>query len=335
MGKRYRNLISMVTCPENIRDAYRKASKGRRSSSGYLNFKEYEAFNLAKIRKEITDGSYRPGRHRRFYVYEPKQRLISALPFYDRVVQHALIAVIGPIFTRTMLHQSWACIKGRGMHDGAKAAQAMIRKKHKRGDVYVLKTDYSKFFPSIRLDVLWERIEAKISCRATLRLIEKFTPRAGRGLPIGNLTSQLWANVAGTMIDRYLANDLRIGSFARYMDDIVVIHNSRAVLEGVRDFLDWYGNHSMDLFFSKESIRPASLGVNFLGFRIFKDYKLLRRDSVTRAKRKIRKYISNGEHDKLRLFAASWYGHAAWADSKNLLKYMNDYARCQYVCVKK
>lgn len=336
MGKRYRNLIHKIAEYENIWEAYRKAAKGKRKTLGYLRFKEHEGSNVTKIRKLILSSLYKPGRHRKFFVYEPKKRLISALPFFDRVVQHAMIAIIGPIFTKTMLNQSWACIKGRGMHDGAKSAQSMIRKKAKiRGSVYVLKTDYSKYFASIRRCVLWVKIKAKVSCRATLNLIEKFTPKTGVGLPIGNLDSQLWANVFGTIADRFLAQTLKISTFARYMDDIVIIHNSRAVLEGVRDYFEWFSQYSLGLFFSKESIRPASLGVNFLGFRIFQQYKLLRRDSVIRAKRKIRHYTKTNQPEKMKRFLASWLGHARWADSRNLLNYMGNYYKQEqknYVC---
>jgi len=134
------------------------------------------------------------------------------------------------------------CRVGKGVHSGTVQTQAMIRRLHKSGrPVYALKTDFSKYFYSIDREVLWRRILAKISCRHTLWLIEQFTPRTGRGLPIGNLTSQLWANVYGTAVDRFIAQTLRISNFVRYMDDVVVLHNSRAVLETVHDFLECLG----------------------------------------------------------------------------------------------
>lgn len=336
MGKKYRNLIGKITSLDNLWEAYRKASKGKRSSLGYLRFREYEGSNIAKMQSLLITGEYTPGKHRDFFVYEPKKRKISALPFADRIVQHALIEIIGPIFTKGMLKQSWACIKGRGMHGGACNTQAMIRRKSKDiRPVQVLKTDYSKYFASIRRPILWDLIEAKISCRATLALIEKFLPKEGVGLPIGNLDSQLWANVYGTIVDRYLVHGLKISSFSRYMDDIVIIHNSRAVLNGVRDFLKLFSAHNLGLKFSCDSIRPASQGVNFLGFRIFKHYKLLRKDSVVRAKRKIRRYTKNNQPDKLQLFLASWLGHAQWADSFNLINNIASYYKQEqekYVC---
>ena len=185
MGKRYRNLIGRIADPDNLRAAYQQASRGRRNSVGYLKFKEYEAAWLEKLRRDILDKTYRPGRPREFWVYEPKPRPITAAPFQDRVVQHALCNVIGPIFEAGMLPQAYACRKGRGMHSGAIRTQALMRQVKRRGELHCLKTDFSKYFYSIDRAVLWRRIEAKISCQHTLWLIEQFTPRDGVGLPIG------------------------------------------------------------------------------------------------------------------------------------------------------
>lgn len=321
MGKRYRNLIEQVADPANLRDAYYKAARGRRSSAGYLNFKEYEAAWLAKLRREILDQSYQPGNPRVFWVYEPKPRPITAMPFPDRVVQHALCNVIGPLFERGMMPQAYACRKGRGMHSGAIHTQAMMRRLGRQGEtVYALKTDFSKYFYSVDRAVLWRRIEAKISCRHTLWLIERFTPRTGLGLPIGNLTSRLWANVYGTEVDRFLAQTMGISSFVRYMDDIVVMGRSRGYLHALREWLEMFCRYALGLRFSKWSITPVSAGVNFLGYRIFPGYKLLRRDSVRRAKRKIRQHTLARDNEALRFFLAAWMGHAQWADSHNLLR---------------
>ena len=321
MAKHHRNLINQILDPENFRAAYAKASRGRRNSAGYLAFKEHDAARLAHLRQSIQQRTYRPGPPREFWVYEPKPRPITALPFRDRIVQHALVAITGPIFEAGMLPQSYGCRIGRGIHSGACQTQALIRRLARSGrPVYALKTDFSKYFYSIDRAVLWRRIEAKISCRHTLWLIEQFTPRTGRGLPIGNLTSQLWANVYGTAVDRFLAQRLRVGTFVRYMDDIVVLHNSRGVLEGVRDFLEWYCLNSLRLEFSHWSIQPVERGVNFLGYRIFPQHKLLRRDSVSRAKRRIWRLTRARDSEALRRFLAAWLGHAQWADSHNLIK---------------
>lgn len=321
MGQRHRNLIAKITAPENLLSAYHKASRGRRSSSGYLNFKEYESAWLAKLRSNILDRTYRPGAPREFWVYEPKPRPITAAPFQDRVVQHALCSVIGPLFEAGMLPQSYACRKGRGMHSGAIHTQAMMRRLAGQGEtVHALKTDFSKYFYSIDRSTLWRRIDAKISCRHTQWLIELFTPRTGVGLPIGSLTSQLWANVYGTIVDRFLAQQEGVSNFVRYMDDIVVLGTDVDRLKKLRHKLGEFCLSVLGLTFSKWSVTPVSAGVNFLGYRIFPEYKLLRKDSVRRARRKIKSHTRAGDMRALRLFLAAWLGHAKWADSRNLIE---------------
>lgn len=321
MAKRYRNLIEQIASPENLRNAYNNAARGRRNSAGYLHFKEYEAAWLAKLRRSLLDKTYRPGKPREFWVFEPKPRPITAAPFQDRVMQHALCNVIGPIFDAGMMPQAYACRKGRGMHSGAIRTQAMMRRlKRKNETVYALKTDFSKYFYSIDRAVLWRRIDAKISCQHTLWLIELFTPRTGVGLPIGSLTSQLWANVYGTEVDRFLAQTMGENRFTRYMDDIVVLGYSRSYLHALRGWLEMFCRYALGLKFSKWSVSPISAGVNFLGYRIFPTHKLLRKDSVRRAKRKIKAHTLANDKQALRFFLAAWLGHAKWADSHNLLR---------------
>lgn len=321
MGKRYRNLFDQIIHPDSLQAAYHRAAKGRKNSGGYLNFREYEAYNLKKLREQLGDGSYKHGEPRIFTVREPKPRTIAALPFEDRVVQHALHGVIAPIFEAGMMPQSYACREGRGTHSGAIKAQALMRQLARHGDtVYCLKTDYSKYFASIQREPLWRRIEAKISCRATQSLIEEFTPRTGQGIDIGWLTSQLWANVNGTQVDRFLGQTCRESRFLRYMDDLVIFGYDRDYLFQLKDRLERYSGEALGLRFSKWSVQPVTRGVNFLGYRIWPTHKLLRKDSVRRAKRKITHYTRKGDTDSLRRFVASWSGHAQWADTRNLAR---------------
>ncbi|MBE0471769.1 MAG: group II intron reverse transcriptase domain-containing protein [Methyloprofundus sp.] len=329
MGKKYRNLIGDILNDDNFRLAYYKASIGKKSSSGYLNFKEKSASRLAAMRSAINHKTYKPGEPREFWVYEPKPRPITAMPFGDRVVQHALVNILMPIFEKGFMPQSYACRKGRGMHSGAIRTQAIMRRLGKGGKpVYALKTDFSKYFYSISREVLWRLIEKKISCQHTIWLIEQFTPRNGYGLPIGNLTSQLWANVIGNEVDRFLVHRLKINNFTRYMDDIVILHNSRLVLESMLGFIEWFCNYRMRLFFSKQSIQNINRGVNFLGYRIWPTHKLLRKDSVRRAKRKIKLYTKNQQWLDLEKFKASFAGHAKWADSYNLIRHLEGVEIC-------
>ena len=318
MGHKYRNLIGHILSDENMRSAFRQTSKGKRHTKGYLQFKEYSEVNLAKLKTELASGAYRVGEYRHFTVLEPKPRKIMALPVRDRLVQHMLVNVIEPIFERTFLPMSFACRKGCGTHAGMTKAQALVRHMGRDGPVYCLKMDFSGFFHNIDREKLNAIIRRKITCRATLALIEAITPPKGRGLPIGSLTSQLWANVYATEFDRFL---LAKGwhNFVRYMDDTVVFGHSMPELHRLKDEAEAFALAELGLRFSKWSVSPVTRGVNFLGYRIWPTYKLLRRQSVVRAKRKIRRFVAKGENEALTRFLASWKGHAAWADSHNLV----------------
>lgn len=203
----------------------------------------------------------------------------------------------------------------------AAAVQAELRRMQNKGaKTWVLKTDFSKYFYSVKRDVLHAEYRRKLSCKPTLNLLGKIVPASGVGLPIGNLTSQLSANIYGHIIDRWLAHKVGITRFFRYMDDIVVLGHSREALDLLRLGMQWFAEVRMGLKFSKWSIQPAARGINFVGYRIWPGHKLLRKDSVLRARRKINRYTRLGLTGQLDRFLASWSGHARWADSHNLMK---------------
>lgn len=321
MGRRYRNLIGAIVDPDNLREAYRLTSRGKRLTAGYLDFKEYDAFNLGRLGEELRDGTYVPGAPSDFYIYDPKRRLISALPFRDRVAQQAVCLVVGPIFDRALLPRAFACRVGKGTHAGVKLLQADLRRLSADGPVYFLKTDFAQYFASIERGTLWQLIEAKISCSATLRALATMVPCTGIGLPIGSLTSQIFANLyAGATLDRHLQQDLGEQHWYRYMDDLVVLGTSSSHLRAVKQSVEAFSRDQLGLRFSKWSIAPASRGINFLGYRIWPDHKLLRRDSVTRARRKIVAWTAAGDHARLNRFLAGWLGHVHFADSANLIR---------------
>lgn len=322
MAKKHRNLIGPITADSNMREALRLTSLGKRLTPGYLEFKEYSVLNLHLLAEAMRNGSYRPGAPQEFRIFDPKERLISALPFVDRVAQQATALVIGPIFEATLLPRSFACRPGKGTHAAAVTLQADMRRLDRDGPLYALKTDFSRYFYSIERGALWRLIEAKISCRATLRLIEAMVPRSGIGLPIGNLTSQIFANVYAGVVDRHLQQDLGERYWYRYMDDIVVLGRDTDHLRRVRTSIEDLSRDRLGLRFSKWSIQSSRRGINFVGYRIWPTHKLLRRDSVVRARRKIKAYRAAGDFQRLERFIAAWTGHARWADSRNLLKSM-------------
>jgi hypothetical protein len=316
MGKRHKHLFSQIVDMDNLWEAYRKASLGKKSSLGYLLFKQNEAANLKALQFMLISGTYKQGEPRLFSVFEPKERKISALPFVDRIAQHALVNIIGPIFDKCFMPQSYACRIGKGVHKSAIYVQSELRRVLKSGgNPWVLKTDFSKYFASINLEILNIEVRRKISCKQTLALFNKFVPAHGTGIPIGSLTSQLSANIYGHIVDRWLSHTVGLSTYARYMDDIVVVGRSREALDLLQLQMGAFAKSNMRLQFSKWSVQPWQMGVNFCGYRVWPSHKLLRKSSVTGAKRKLR--VLTG--DSLCRFVAAWTGHAKWANSHNLL----------------
>lgn len=324
MTKRHANLIEKIADIDNLRIAYDKTAKGKRSTFGYLEFKEYALKNLLTIQEQLLDGAWVQGPYRQFTVYEPKPRLISALEFKDRLTQHALVNIIGPIFEASLLPYTFACRQGMGTHAGVRHVQSQMRK---TGATHFLKTDYSRFFPSIDRSILHRLIERKIKCKKTLQTIRAMVPNTGKGLPIGSLTSQLFANVYGGVIDRFIHFELGARKWARYMDDIVILSSNPYELREWYEKIEQKSKDSLGLGISKWQISPVNRGVNFLGYRIWPRHKLLRKNSVIRAKRKIKKYLLHGDKESLDRFIGSWRGHAGHADTCHLFNYLeNTYA---------
>jgi len=319
MSKKHRNLIGKIASIDNLRSALEKTSCGKKRTFGYLEFKEYAEANLLRVQEELLDGGYRIGAYRQFTIYEPKARLISALDFKDRLVQHALCNVVAPIFERSLMPQTFACRPGMGTHAGVRFVQAKLRYTEAK---YFLKTDYSKFFPSIDRAILYKMIERKIDCAGTLAVLREIIPQEGKGIPIGSLTSQLFANVYGNAADRFVHFDLGHRHWARYMDDIVVLGDDRhALMDSFLQINDW-SMANLKLRIGKWQVSPTQRGVNFLGYRIWPTHKLLRKDSVLRAKRKVANFVYHKDMQGLEKFAASWSGHAQWADAHNLFNWM-------------
>ena len=315
MGRKHKRLFDRIISKENFEDAYRKTRKGKRKSISYLEFKEYGALNLELLRQEVADQAYTRADFRTFYIHDPKLRLISGLPFRDRIVQHALNNILEPIYEPTFLPYTFACRPNKGTHAGVRYIQSVLRK----GKVtHFLKTDFSKYFPSIPCETLYQIHDAKIHCWRTMALMENIQPRHDVGIPIGSLKSQLNANLFGTLADNFVHHELKPMAWARYMDDMVLLHNDPDWLWHMKERLEAFAQERMGMRFSKWSIAPISRGINFLGYRIWTRHKLLRKQSVTRAKRAIQSLQKRGDMEALSRFLAAWTGHASWADTRNL-----------------
>lgn len=322
MGLKYKNLIRLVVDDDNLRQAYKQARKNKRYKKDVLVFKERLEYNLQQIKKEILEKTYQQSEYKVFKIYEPKEREISALPFKDRVVQHALCNIIEPLFDKYMFSCSYACRKGKGTHRCMMKAREIIQSVPKNKSLFFLKMDFRKFFPSIDRTVLYEEINRKIKDKHILWLLNQIIPPTGKGLPIGNLTSQLFANVYGTIFDRYIKQSLMVKHYVRYMDDTIILSTDKFYLKLLFQKLSWFVKNKLHLEFSKWYIENISKGINFVGYRIFRTHTLIRKSSVVRCKRKIQSYLYHRKYDELYKSLMSWYGHIQWANSYNLKRYI-------------
>lgn len=323
MGYKYKDIFDQIVDINNMRNAYAKAAKGsNRYTSAHLKFKENIEANLYLLQQKLISGTYTHGKYHTFKVYEPKERTISSLPFKDRVVQHAVNNILQPIFERVFYPHSYACRPNKGTHKGVRAVQSAIRRLEPNGRVFYLKMDFSKYFHSIDRGILFSEIQKKITDKRVLELLKLFGDEKGVGIPIGNLLSQLFANIYGHIFDRFIKTKLKAKHYFRYMDDTVILSHDKQGLYKFKRALSLFSRIFMRLKFSKWYISPISRPLNFLGYRITATYKLIRKDSVVRAKRKIKLYKRKNDIEKLKLFLASWGGHLRSADSFHLKNYI-------------
>ncbi len=248
MPKIANNLWNQLVSWDNLIAAAKGASSNRRFKPEVLCYNERLEENLIYLQQRLIAGQWRPGPYKAFEVFEPKRRLVHAPIFADRVFHHALVQVIGPYFERRFLDHSYACRKERGTHAASSYLSHMLRSAHDRfSSVYVLKADISKYFYSIDHDILLKVISRIIADEKILELIRRLIKECGciegpRGLPLGALTSQLFANAYLDQLDHFIKEDLRVRYYVRYMDDFVLLHNEKPVLwrylAEIRDFLD-------------------------------------------------------------------------------------------------
>lgn len=316
---------------ENLYQAYLQAKKAKRYRPEVLTFSLDLEGNLIEIQNELIWKSYRPGQYSDFYVYEPKKRLISAPPFRDRVVHHALCKVVEPLFEKKMIYDSYACRAGKGTHRAVDRTQRFLREAQGKWDrVYCLKADISQYFPSIPHDILKRVYRRTIYCRDTLWLmdltIDHFADgsQSPMGIPIGALPSQLLANVYMGQLDHFIKEELRERYYIRYMDDFIVLGNNKGHLWEVRRQIEEYLNGELLLQLNrKTAVFPISQGIDFLGYRIWPEYRLMRKRSVKKFKRKLRvfeKKYAVGEitFKEIDWSVQSWLGHAKHANTYRL-----------------
>lgn len=324
MGKKFRNLYEQIYQWDNLLAAYAEARRGKTYSSSYLRFKEYYLANLRQLQLRLIGGGWRPDPQLEFEIIDPKKRMIACQSFRDRVLHHALIQVVGPILDAAMMPQVFACRVGLGTHKCVNRMQQLMRQ---NPDGWVLHVDFSKFFPTIPQNLLLVHLSKKLTCRRTLLLIEQVLSVQPSGVPIGALTSQTFANYWGGRLDRFIASK-GIGSFVRYMDDAVIIVDSKGDGLALKESICEFVIARMHQRIGKWSLRPVERGVTFCGFRIRPKFKLIKRQSMIRQRRKLRTMLNRGDYQGWRSSQLAWLGHIRHGDGQNGLIHLGLAAPC-------
>lgn len=323
-------LVEAMADYANVQKAYNKARKCKRYRKDVLIFTKDKEDNLETVRNDILGLSYEPSEYRYFKVYEPKERQIIALPFYDRVVQHAINNVLEPIFNQRFIFHSYACRKTKGMHAASDTLQEWLyewQKFHPDQPLYAIKADIHHYFQSINHDVLKAEIRKVIKDAGALVLIDKIIDHNGQmpdgvGIPVGNLTSQLFANIYLNKLDQYIKHTLGAKHYMRYMDDFILLSPDKEQLRRWLADIERFLRDELKLELNpKTTILAAKNGIDFVGYKHRATHRKVRPDSVKRIKKTIKKYESGKiTKEQLQKSIASWTGHTGHADSYNLQK---------------
>ncbi len=342
--RRAGNLYESICAFQNLILASRRAQAAKRYRQEVLAFNYRLEENLITLEKELRSKSYRPGDHRDFVIFEPKRRLISAAPYRDRIVHHALCAIVEPIFDRSFIESSYANRRGKGSHRALNHCRRLIRRYR-----FCLRADIAQYFPTIDHNILKAQYCRKIRCANTLWLMETildnssqhepvytyfpgdtlFTPYERRkGLPIGNLTSQIWANVYLNSIDHAMASTYGGARYIRYVDDFALFSDDAEELKEAREKLRALAEElRLTLHPIKTMVVQTRHGVNFLGFRLFPTHTRLRQENLRRARRRFRKLQREYQHGQVSLQEVSasiqsWVNHAAQGNTWRLREHI-------------
>lgn len=307
---------------EKFYQAHSRASRNKQHNSEVLRFNTNLTANLLNIMDIIGSGCYQPSNYRRFWVHDPKERLILALPYPDRIVHQWYIEeFIKPYYIPRFIRDSYACIPGRGSHAAVDKTQRYMRTMNRQydGQYYILKMDIAKFFNHIDPEILFSLLSSRIADAELLNLTRTiiFDGDVHDGIPIGNYVSQYFANIYINELDQFCKHQLGIKYYIRYMDDFVAMADNKAQARTWFELMNQFVNEQLNLQLNPKSrYYPASHGLEFVGYRIYNDFRLIRR----RSKNKIHEIImayEGGDIDRAKFVERvnSWYGHVKHADT--------------------
>jgi len=307
--------------------AYYKSIKGKGLKCEILEFYYNLENNLITLVDEISTFKYISSPYREFIIYEPKMRIIRSLPFRDRVVETWYVEnIIKPYFVPRFIYDNYACLENKGTHKAVKRLQHFMRSmREKYGKYYVVKFDIRHFFDSIDKDILFDILSKYITDRYVLLFTYNIIYSNNKsGLPIGNYSSQYFANIYMNELDHYIKDVLHKACYARFMDDFVVLVENKVEAREFFDLIEIFVNNKLNLGLNKKSCYyPSRLGIDFCGYIIHEDYILVRKRCIKKIKGKIKvwnKLYDKGvlDNKKFILSFNSFLGHISHANTYNL-----------------
>lgn len=321
------NLYSDIYNIGNLILAWRKARKGKTLKDYVKEFEKDTLGNLLKLQEELKNQTYSPQPLRTFILRDPKTRRISKSAFRDRIIHHALVRIIEPIFEKIFIYDSCANRKGKGNLFALKRFDKFKQKvtKNNNRTAFCLKADIKHYFQEVKHKVLLKIISRRISDDKVLwlikRILENGQAKEGIGMPLGNLTSQFFANVYLNELDYFVKQKLKAKYYIRYVDDFVILNNCKEQLELWEEEIDRFLREKLKLELHPEKSKVISLsrGIDFVGFRNFWHHTLLRKRNIKNMLFVVRKY-KNREISKKELLESfqGWNAYAKWANSYNL-----------------
>ncbi|ACV64925.1 RNA-directed DNA polymerase (Reverse transcriptase) [Desulfofarcimen acetoxidans DSM 771] len=342
--KHYSNLYSSICSFEGLYQSYLKARKRKRYRNEVLKYTANLGENLIQAEEELISKSYRVSPYRKSFVYEPKKRLVMALPFGDRIVQWSVYRTLNPLLNKRYISHSYACRTGYGSHRAVKQLQYWLRYLERRhGRIYVLKADMTKYFYRVDHDIIMNILERIIGDYDLIWLLEEIVrcehtwfglPLDAEGfeceltgevgIPIGNLTSQMIANLYLNELDQYAKHNLQIKYYMRYMDDVLILHNDKKYLWHIKEEIEEFLDRNLRLKLNnKTCVRTNTQGIDWIGYRVWPTHVKLRKSTAQRMKARL-KYLQGlyavGEADfkEVNATVQSYLGILKHCDSYNL-----------------
>ena len=312
--------------------AYLRAREDKTNRPEVIRFERGLVGNLVRLVDEVIAGTYHPAEYREFEVHEPKRRKIHALPFRDRIVHQWYVhEFIIPFFVPRFIETSYACILDRGTHGALRNTQKCLRKTIREfKDPYVLKMDISGFFYNVNKDVLFKIVikkmkDPKLVNLTRVLIYDGFTSRVS--IPIGNYTSQYFANIYMNELDQFVKRVLKVKYYMRYMDDFITIVDGKEKAWWTYFFMESFIKNELKLTLNTKSrYFPAKYGIDFVGYRTFENYTLVRKRAKIKAQSIVRQFEKSKDAERFKLRASSWLGHAMHADSFKLkCKYFGEH----------